>query len=257
MKLNENDNSPITFGAWQAFYLLLAFLVLGLIGQFVTIFLFQVLHGLSPYEISTAINDNNSLINWHIIVTSQYAQSLIGGYAVFWLTRRWAKPLFSVGTPYGMGLTNTTTRGVIWAIGVGLFTVVIAYYGLFVLFLPADIKDKWLNEPLNVLLQQSNYLGFITRFHLVIITPLVEEFLFRGAIFSALSRARGVKFAFIATSIIFIILHIENFDYWLGLVSVGLVSVGLIILRLRFGSLIPCIIAHSVYNVSLLLLLFY
>lgn len=86
--------------------------------------------------------------------------------------------------------------------------------------------------------------------------PLAEELIFRGQLFSALSRTRlGVSGATLATSLMWAMLHVT--EPWL---SIGLIFImGLIFgwLMWRFGSLWVTIAAHGVWNGFYALLIFF
>lgn len=86
--------------------------------------------------------------------------------------------------------------------------------------------------------------------------PLAEELIFRGQLFSALSRTRlGVAGATLATALMWSLLHVT--EPWL---SIGLIFVmGLIFgwMMWRFGSLWLTIACHGVWNGFYALLIFF
>jgi membrane protease YdiL (CAAX protease family) len=88
--------------------------------------------------------------------------------------------------------------------------------------------------------------------------PFVEEFVYRGVVYSALQRLIGVRWAVLFVVLLFTGIHIPQ--YWpnIGVVSaVALLSVVLTIIRAYSGRLLPCIIIHMSFNaVQALLLIF-
>lgn len=87
---------------------------------------------------------------------------------------------------------------------------------------------------------------------LVVLPPLVEEFLMRGFLFSGL-RAR-YKFlpAAIMTSILFAVAHLQvgsgNALLWVAAIDTFVLSMVLVTLREKTGSLWPCIGVHAIKN---------
>lgn len=86
-------------------------------------------------------------------------------------------------------------------------------------------------------LYQMIYFGTI-----IIIAPLVEEFIFRGMLLNHWSRKRGTAFAIIASSFIFGILHLNP-------VGAFLFSVALSLVYIKSGSLPLVILIHMLHNV--------
>jgi membrane protease YdiL (CAAX protease family) len=79
--------------------------------------------------------------------------------------------------------------------------------------------------------------------------PVIEELVFRGGIFSALSGRCGTAGAAVITSAVFTLAHLpEYLAYWPGLVVIGLVAAALIGLRLQYQSIRPGILLHVLFN---------
>lgn len=77
----------------------------------------------------------------------------------------------------------------------------------------------------------------------VVIAPVTEEILFRGYLFTALSRTIPIWPAHLVTAALFGCLH--GLDY---AVPIGVLSLFFGYLRQRYGSLLPSILAHAVHN---------
>jgi membrane protease YdiL (CAAX protease family) len=83
----------------------------------------------------------------------------------------------------------------------------------------------------------------------VFIAPPVEEFLFRGGVFSALALRLGPVWAGILTTLLFMAVHApEKIGYPLGFIDVGLMAAAAAWLRVRYGSIRPGILLHVLYN---------
>lgn len=92
----------------------------------------------------------------------------------------------------------------------------------------------------------------------VFTAPFVEEFIYRGILYSALQRLVGVAGAVIIVLALFTLIHVPQ--YWpnFGVIAaIGLLSLSLTIIRARSGRLLPCVLIHFIFNgiQSVLLLL--
>jgi membrane protease YdiL (CAAX protease family) len=86
--------------------------------------------------------------------------------------------------------------------------------------------------------------------------PLAEEVIFRGQVFSALSRTRlGVSGATILTSAAWALLHAT--EPWLSIGLIFLMGIAFGWMMYRFGSLWVPIICHGVWNGSYALIIFF
>ena len=99
-------------------------------------------------------------------------------------------------------------------------------------------------EVANNLKEGSGSAFYLTLFIICILAPIFEELVFRGALWSYVSRRINLNFAFILTTILFAVAHqspvhiagVLPLSLWLGLV------------RYKSGSILPCIFAHSLNN---------
>jgi len=86
-----------------------------------------------------------------------------------------------------------------------------------------------------------------------VIAPILEELAFRGVILSALGRAFDRGASVLLTAFLFATIHLSPISF-LHLFLVGLVCGHL---RLRSGSIYPSILAHSGYNLAIVLIDWY
>lgn len=144
------------------------------------------------------------------------------------------------------------------------------------LFIVANVVAKWLGAETPTQLEQvinSSYAARIAISFLAVCTaPFVEEFVYRGVLYSALrqgmaslsawilglfsvrldarSKERiGVVSAVIMVLALFTLIHVPQ--YWpnLGVIAaVGILSVALTLIRAYSGKLLPCIAIHLVFN---------
>ncbi|MGH9908846.1 MAG: CPBP family intramembrane glutamic endopeptidase [Pyrinomonadaceae bacterium] len=83
----------------------------------------------------------------------------------------------------------------------------------------------------------------------VFTAPFVEEFIYRGVLYSALQRLVGVTGAVVIVLGIFTLIHVPQ--YWpnFGVIAaIGLLSIVLTIIRAYTGRLLPCVLIHFVFN---------
>jgi membrane protease YdiL (CAAX protease family) len=94
-----------------------------------------------------------------------------------------------------------------------------------------------------------------------IIAPFVEELFFRGFLFGVLRRRQPLWAAYLVSSVLFTILHLEpnrmNVEQMAGL-SVGIFILAIILAWVyqHTGSLFPGMIAHAVNNATGLILFY-
>jgi len=83
----------------------------------------------------------------------------------------------------------------------------------------------------------------------VIVTPLVEELLFRGVLFPVVARSLNTLWAVILVSVLFGLAHVVTYgpDAYLILQSLG-AGLYLTWLRARTKSLVPSVAAHTALN---------
>ena len=79
-----------------------------------------------------------------------------------------------------------------------------------------------------------------------IVTPIVEELMFRGYILDAINRKHSDWTAIIWSSILFGLLHFWGGAFYIGLTLIGGLIYGWI--RVRTGSLLPSIAGHIMWN---------
>ena len=102
-----------------------------------------------------------------------------------------------------------------------------------------------MSEVVSNLRGGPNDVFYFTLFVICILAPIAEELVFRGVLWSYVSKRINLNYAFIITTILFAVAHqspvhiagVLPLSLWLGLV------------RYRSGSILPCIFAHSLNNV--------
>ena len=103
--------------------------------------------------------------------------------------------------------------------------------------------------PLEELIDSSAATRYLIAFLATFSAPFVEEFVFRGVLYSALQRAIGGVGAVAIVVILFTVVHVPQYWTNLGVIAaVALLSLGLTVIRALSGRLLPCFIVHLVFN---------
>jgi len=104
-----------------------------------------------------------------------------------------------------------------------------------------DLGTSWESSKIEIVIL------FIS---IAVVTPIVEELMFRGYILDAISRKHSDWTAIIWSSILFGLIHIDPFT--IGMAFIGGIFYGWI--RIRTGSLLPAIAGHMMWNTLALVL---
>ncbi|MEO8217465.1 MAG: type II CAAX endopeptidase family protein [Acidobacteriota bacterium] len=81
--------------------------------------------------------------------------------------------------------------------------------------------------------------------------PITEEFLFRGVLFAGFARRLGIVAAAVIVTALFVALHLfETLAYLPAAIAVTTMATIAILLRIRSGSLLPSILVHATYNLT-------
>ena len=145
------------------------------------------------------------------------------------LWARWSKldlgfrvPAFRAAEPWVLLYILWTTAE--WAISI---------------FVPFEGDPEWLDRMEQISLVEALVLS-------VVLAPVVEELLFRGAMFAALLRRWGIRSAVLVPSLIWGLTHVQ-YEWW----AVGLITgsgILLAMVRWRGASLYLPIILHAAWN---------
>ena len=83
----------------------------------------------------------------------------------------------------------------------------------------------------------------------IAVAPPVEEFVFRGVLWTGLRASWGPVAATIVVTALFVVLHlVETWRYPPALVAIGAMGLLALAVRVRYGSLAPAICLHAAYN---------
>jgi membrane protease YdiL (CAAX protease family) len=162
--------------------------------------------------------------------------------ALLWafVTRFGKRPFLA---SFGWG--RFTRRGTWEGVGLVVFGVVLFFTATGLAKLLGAEKPTHLEELINSSLATRYAIAALA----VFTAPFVEEFIYRGLLYSALQRAIGINSAIVFVLGLFTLIHVPQ--YWpnIGVISaVAFLSVVLTLVRAYSGKLLPCIVIHMSFN---------
>jgi len=169
---------------------------------------------------------------------------VVAGAFVFWLTRR-----MLLAEPDGMrsiGVVRTTpgrqAMGAIVGLALGAFFVGIVV-NLFPL--PPEVKLG----PVTQAASEGGWKLYMWIVLAIFIAPPIEEFVFRGVLWTGLARSWGPAAAAIVVTALFVALHLlESGRYPPALAAITVTGLACLGARVLTGSLAPGIALHMAYN---------
>jgi len=175
----------------------------------------------------------------------------ISGLIVFLMTRYFAKDIVFENSLTGIALSWGTRfylgLGLVFGAVLGAGVFLIGYY-----VFPVDI------DPSKVMLPEVGlsigYTQFIWLAIVLLISPLVEEFVFRGVLFAAVTRSWNWPLAAIIVTLFFTLIHLPRTIYYppatIAIIVLGVSTLGF---RMLGNSLGPAVAVHFGYNLSVVL----
>ncbi|MCD4779129.1 MAG: CPBP family intramembrane metalloprotease [Candidatus Omnitrophica bacterium] len=111
-------------------------------------------------------------------------------------------------------------------------------------------------SPLGQAMVGSDGLTITIFFLLAILSaPLVEELIFRGYFYATIAHVKGKVYAFVVISLLFASIHIAQlWGDWLGIGAIFFLGFCLTFLRYWSGTTVASMIAHFVYNTSIVII---
>lgn len=195
---------------------------------------------------------------WHLpnrhdtalLFTSLLASELFAALWLSWYIRRQGPGVIANGSAGGIAWRPAAPRAYgLAAIGaVFLMFMAVAEFRL----LPPD-PSKLHNLKLVQLFHGPPAIALLTMLVVVLLAPVIEEFLFRGLAFAGIARKFGPGAAVVVTTLIFTALHApEKIHYLPGFADVAVLALLSCALRLRYHSIRPGIAMHFLYNFGML-----
>lgn len=146
----------------------------------------------------------------------------------------------------GLCLQRISTEKILWLVIGGVFT------GLCVIFLGAFESSSEI--PLEKAISTfPSFLAFV--FCAISIVPVTEEIFFRGYVYPAIEKERGIIFGLIITAVLFGIIHIPQlWGAWQKVTVIFIIGFVLTLIRALTKSTLASIVFHLTYNISTLVI---
>jgi len=110
------------------------------------------------------------------------------------------------------------------------------------------------HSAINQFLATPGYPRTIAILCIIFIAPLIEEYVFRGYVYDGIRHKKSATFTIFVTSVLFALPHMaQYYAYWPAALLLFGLGVLLAILRERYESLLPSILLHVAYNLTMLL----
>lgn len=166
------------------------------------------------------------------------------GVVTTWIVRRWAAKTVDGGAG-GLGFAPPAGRYI--AIGTALGVLAPLLGGLLTQFLAGDHPVSQTVTDIADRAHVGMRVALLPA--VVLVGPLVEELLFRGALLSVLRTRLGDGWAIAVSAVIFGAVHLPDLDWlWYAVPNLMLVGVFCAWLRVRSGSIWPGFVAHAANN---------
>ncbi len=175
-----------------------------------------------------------------------------GGLVAFAMARRDLPGAIREGALRPIGWRSATGGQAAAAACLG--PVLVAFY-VFVLFraFPPGPAHKW--GPIAQAAMAGGWQRVLWAFLVLCVAPPVEEFLFRGVLWSSLARGMKPVLAGAAVTALFVLAHFpEARGYWPAWLLLSAVGTLAVYLRARTDSLVPPLVLHTGYNAAMVAL---
>ena len=175
---------------------------------------------------------------------------VIAGLTVFWLVRRMLRA--DAEGLRQLGWRAAPRRSQVAAALAGL-ALGIVYAGIVVRFFPFPAEVK--SGPSAQAISEGGWKLYMWVVMAIAIAPPVEEFVFRGALWTGFARSWGPIAAGIVVTALFVCMHLlESGRYPPAIVAIATLGAACLVARVLSGSLVPPIAMHMAYNAVIAIL---
>lgn len=155
----------------------------------------------------------------------------------------WAALAVWVGT--GLGAPKRVPGLLPLGVGVGLGTGAFGGFALWIASVRVPVTDHLMPDPATLDPLWFTVLAAVA----LVLAPLGEEAIFRGALFAGIRKDYGPGTAIVASALAFAVVHLSP----VHLVVAAVAGLALGWLREHSGRLWPCVLAHACHNALWLL----
>jgi uncharacterized protein len=241
---------PLT--ARRALWIVVCYFIMQVIGGAVVGFVIGLWLAIRKRRLHPSVGA--STVGAIAVVPATFGAMLLGGTVAFRMTKRSFSHATYEDFRQSVGWRKASRPWLFAAalVGIGLSAM---YLRVLLALLPPAPGQSF--GPLATAAASSGWSRHAWAVLALFVVPPIEEFVFRGAVFSGLSRSWGIPKAFCATTILFSLSHVSSFHPYLpALCMVTVVGALQLWARIVSGSLLPAIAIHAGYNAALVVALY-
>jgi len=181
------------------------------------------------------------------------SSSIVSAIFLLMLVRHYSSHLIKERSVKGIALSTGKKHEIISAFLAGIVIALVYAVATNIIF-PPDPNTKF--GPITEMAFSNNASRTIWLIIALILAPPVEEFLFRGVLFSGFTVSFGIYVSAFLTTAIFVLVHISEYiNYPPALTGILAIALFTVFMRIRTRALGPCIAAHFGYNLFIAALL--
>ena len=245
------DNSreyPQGLGVWVTLLIFLAYVVAQLIGGAAV----GCIGGVVFVAVGGDLNNQADLITFTRLITGPVglAGMVLGGAVSLGLVCwRWRSSIWDCradGIAVAWGAPRYQALGCVLGLALAL-----GYLGVQVIFPIENVENESMGPMAQ--LQMSTGVAWVCWVVMaLVLAPPIEEFMFRGVLFSGVARAWGRLPAVLISTLLFVLLHIMEIVHdWIGGLAIGMLGLLALLLRVMASALGPAVWMHLTYNLVL------
>lgn len=173
---------------------------------------------------------------------------IVGGIVVYWLAGRLVERAGEVDRFEPFGWKRSTASFIVAAAVIGAVMGALYLMALAAFPPPKGVEPGLLGRAA----AGGGWALFAWSFLAIVVAPPIEEFLFRGLLFTGFARTWGPLVAGIIVTALFVVMHAtEAWGSVIAMLAIATVGVATLLLRIRARSLVPAIALHCAYNVAI------
>ena len=234
--------------AKRAFTIFIAFNVVQFLVVFLTAFPLRVAAGIRAATSGETSGGSSVPLDPMVMVLGGLVGTVFAGFVALRMARRTLPGSIGSGALSSIGWSRASTSQVTSAAALGA-TIALFHLVVLVPIFPPALAGAM--GPLTGAIQSGGWPLHVWGL-LALVSAPIEEFVYRGVLFSGLSRSWGTLWSALFATLVFVLGHVlEVRTYWPALLSVTLAATAFVILRIRMKSLMPGVLCHAAYNAVL------
>jgi membrane protease YdiL (CAAX protease family) len=194
---------------------------------------YALANSIPPSEWANLVNDPNAILAAVLTTLPAHLLTILAGWALVTRVRR--QPFFQ-------------TLGWRWN-GFGFWTCLLVTIGLYLvaLLIAKSFGDQ--ENELTRILKSSRAAVYVVAFVATFTAPLIEEVVYRGVLYPAFRVKLGAPLAVFLVTLVFALIHVPQYLPNYGtIIVITILSLTLTLIRAKTGSLLPCVVIHTIFN---------